>query len=137
MNIQLKNPYISPVSSPSPTRVVPLELPQEEQVVPQVLFLQETFLPSYSISSPGVSFLTPTTDKISKENCKKIDLPDLVSMTDIFEKRADVLFDGIKQLFDCKTPSIDEEKSNYDVDVTRSPTPLSTLQLCFELLQAD
>ena len=103
----------------------------------QVLFFQETFLPSYLISSPGVPFSTPTTDKILNKNHKKVDLPDLVSMTDNFEKRADVLLDGIKQLFDCETPSIDEEKSNYDVDVTRSPILLSTLQLRFELLQAD
>ena len=58
-------------------------------------------------------------------------------MTDNFKKRADVLLDGIEQLFDCETPSIDGEKSNYDVDVTRSPIPLSTLQLRFKLLQAD
>ena len=70
-DVQPKNLYISPVSSPLPTGVVPLEPPQGEQVAPQVLFLQETFSPSYLISSLGVPFSTPTTDKISNKNHKK------------------------------------------------------------------
>ena len=58
-------------------------------------------------------------------------------MNDNFEKRADVLLDGMEQLFDCERPFLDDDSSNYDVDITQSPTPLSTLQLCFELLQAN
>ena len=117
--------------------VVLLEPPQEEKFAPQVLFLQETFLPSYLISSLGVSFLTLTMDKILNKNHRKADVSDLVSKIDNFEKRADVLLDGIEQSHDCERPFLDDDLSDYDVDVTRSPTPLSTLQLCFELEQAN
>ena len=94
-------------------------------------------MPSYLISSPGVSFSTTTTDEILNKNRKKVDLPDLVSKIDNFEKRADVLLDGMEQLLDYETYPFDDNLSDYDVDVTRSPTPLSTLQLHFKLLQAN
>ena len=67
------------------------------------------FLPSYLISSPGVSFSTPTTDEILNENREKVNLPDLVSKIDSFEKRADILFDGLEQLLDCKSSSLDND----------------------------
>ena len=76
-------------------------------------------------------------DKILNENQKQIDYSDLVLKIDNFEKRADVLFDGMEQLLDCETYPLDDDLSDYDVDVTQSPTLLSTLQLCLELLQAD
>ena len=76
-------------------------------------------------------------DKILNENHKKVDHLDLVSKIDNFEKRTDVLIEGIEQLLDCESPLLDEESLDYDVDITWSHTPLSTLQLCFELSQAD
>ena len=76
-----KNHSSLPAVSPLPTCMVLLELSQAEQVVPQVLFLQETFLPSYLISSPGVLLSTPMTDKILNKNCKVND-PDLVLKID-------------------------------------------------------
>ena len=71
MDVPPKNCSILPAVSPLPTCMEALELPQAEQVAPQVLFLKEMFLQSYSISSLGVSLLTPMMDKISIENCKK------------------------------------------------------------------
>ena len=81
--------------------------------------------------------MTLKTDKILNENSEKVDNLDLVSRIDTFEKRADILLDGIEQLLDCETPFLDEDLLDYDVDVTWSPTLLSTLQLCFKLLQAN
>ena len=80
---------------------------------------------------------TLTMDKISNKNCKKVNVPDLVSRIDTFEKRADVLLDGMEQFLDCESSFLDDDLSDYDVDVTWSPTPLSTLQLRFKLLQAN
>ena len=60
----------------------------------------------------------------------KVDFLDLVLKIDSFEKRADILFDGLEQLLDCESPFLDDNLLDYEVDITWSPTPLSTQQLC-------
>ena len=57
-------------------------------------------------------------DKILNKNCKKINDLDLVSKIDKFEKRADILLDGMEQLLDCESPFLDDNLLDYDVDVT-------------------
>ena len=74
-------------------------------------------MPSYLISSPGSHF-DPDDRQNFKQNGKKVDVLDLILKIDNFEKRADVLLDGMKQLLDCERPFLDNDLSDYDIDVT-------------------